>query len=121
MRTTDGLEEKLSQLLNDPNAMAQVLSMAQAFGLQPDAQAAPEKPPVGHEPPPPPAPPPFQMPDERMMGAMFQLMQQAQQSDGKQEALLCALKPYLAPERQEKNRPRPANRPPFASCRLCHA
>lgn len=90
--------------------MAQVLSMAQAFGLQPDAQTAPpsEHPPAGHKPhppqpnQPPAAPPPFQMPDERMMGAMFQLMQQAQQSDGKQEALLCALKPYLAPERQDK-------------------
>ena len=29
-------------------------------------------------------------------------MQQARQSDSKQEALLCALKPYLAPDRRDK-------------------
>ena len=29
-------------------------------------------------------------------------MQQAQHTDKRQEALLCALKPYLAPERQAK-------------------
>ena len=40
--------------------------------------------------------------DPRMLQTLMRLMQQAQQSDGKQEALICALKPFLAPERREK-------------------
>ena len=33
---------------------------------------------------------------------MMQMMQQLQQTDTKQDALLCALKPYLSSERQSK-------------------
>lgn len=83
---TEGLESQLNEILNDPERMAQILSMAQSFGLQP-----PETPPSSVPPP-----------DSEMLQTMMRLMQQARQSDGKQEALLSALKPYLAPERREK-------------------
>ncbi len=75
--------------MNDPDSMAQILSLAQSFGLQPPEQAAS----APSAPPPPP-------PDDGFVRAIFGMMQQAQQSDGKQEALLHALKPYLRPERQ---------------------
>lgn len=83
----EALEEQLQQILNDPDSMAQILSLAQSFGLQPpEASSAPSAP-----------PPP---PDDGFVKAVFGMMQQAQQSDGKQEALLNALKPYLRPERR---------------------
>ena len=85
----DGLEEQLQKILNDPDSMAQILSLAQSFGLQPPEEAAAA----------PPAPPP---PDDGMAKAIFGMMQQARQSDGKQEALLQAIKPYLRPERRGK-------------------
>lgn len=93
MSATEGLEDKLNQILNDPNSMAQILSLAQSFGMQsePEPSAAP-----------PSAPAMGAMPDEGFLLSIMQMMQQAQKSDAKQEALLCALKPYLAPERREK-------------------
>ena len=86
----DGLEEQLQKILNDPDSMAQILSLAQSFGLQPPEGAAS----VPSAPPPP--------PDDGMAKAIFGMMQQARQSDGKQEALLQAIKPYLRPERRGK-------------------
>ncbi|MFR1622042.1 MAG: hypothetical protein ACLSUE_04855 [Oscillospiraceae bacterium] len=84
---TEKLEEKLSQVLNDPNSMAQLMSFAQSLGMgPPDA-------------PPPPGPPPG---DDAFVRGILQLVRQANQRDGPQEALLAALKPYLRPERREK-------------------
>lgn len=85
----EGLEEQLQKIMNDPDSMAQILSLAQSFGLQPPEQAAS----APSAPPPPPA-------DDGFVKAIFGMMQQAQQSDGRQEALLAALKPYLRPERR---------------------
>lgn len=130
MNAVDGLEDKLQHILNDPQSMAQILSMAQSFGLQPPEPSHAPAPPNGPAPPPPkpspgpgsqPNPPPKPSPgpypnpppgpppsapappmDPRMLQTLMRLMQQAQQSDGKQEALICALKPFLAPERREK-------------------
>lgn len=92
MNATEGLEEKLQSIMNDPNSMAQILSLAQSLGLQSPAEPAPA----------PPSPPPGgMMPDLSALGSMMGLLQQAQQGDEKQEALLCALKPFLRPERRE--------------------
>ena len=81
--------------MNDPNSMAQILSMAQSlgslgFGEQSEAQTPPS-PPEGDA---------F-MPDMGFVQAIMGMMQHARQTDGKQEALLCALKPFLKPERRE--------------------
>lgn len=84
------MEEKLQQLLNDPDSMAQIMSFAQALGGQREASS------------PPPKLPSESPPDDGFVRAMLQLVQQAQHSDGKQEALLCALKPFLRPERRDK-------------------
>lgn len=90
MRGTEGLEEKLHAILNDPDSMAQILSMASALGMGQDAGSEDRK-----NPEPPPA-------DPAMMEGVLKLMEQVQRQDGKQEALLLALKPYLAPERRDK-------------------
>ena len=103
--------------------MAQILSLAQSLGLQPPAAAPPQTSAAGadfNSRPPSPAPsaspaaaksapsspavPPelTGLPDARMMQSMLRLLQQSQHTDGKQEALFCALKPYLAPEKREK-------------------
>lgn len=97
MIQTEGLEDKLQQILNDPNSMAQILSLAQSFGMQAPAD-------LQSEPQAPPAPPSLSsaMPDAGFVQAIMGLMQQAQHTDGKQEALLCALKPFLKPERRDK-------------------
>lgn len=97
---TEGLESQLNQILNDPERMAQILSLAQSFGMSETQPAAPpEAPPRTPDPPNASSMPPL---DPAMLQSMMQLMQQAQRADGKQEALLLALKPYLAPERREK-------------------
>lgn len=74
---TENLEEKLSQVLNDPNSMAQLMSFAQSLGMGPPG-------------------------DDAFVRGILQLVRQANQKDGPQEALLAALKPYLRPERREK-------------------
>lgn len=71
--------------------MAQVLSLAQSFGMS-------TEPPTGQDQPPAPPPPP----DDQFIKTIMSMMQQARKSDGKQEALLAAIKPYLAPERRGK-------------------
>ena len=90
----EGLEDKLQQILNDPGSMAQILSLAQSFGFQNPAET-PSEPQV-------PPPSSFSMPDANFVQAIMGLMEQARHRDGKQEALLCALKPFLRPERREK-------------------
>ena len=90
---TEGFEDKLNQILSDPDSMAKIMNLAQSLG---GPAAAPNGPP---DPPPKPPPPP---PDDAFVKGILRLMQQAQLTDKRQEALLCALKPYLAPERQAK-------------------
>ena len=92
---TEKLEEKLSQVLNDPNSMAQLMSFAQSLGMGPPDAPPPPGPPPGPSPGPPPG-------DDAFVRGILQLVRQANQKDGPQEALLAALKPYLRPERREK-------------------
>lgn len=96
MSNTDTLEERLGAILSDPDSMAQLVSMAQSMGLQsllPQEKAAP----AADVPAPPSAPI-----DPEMLAPLMQLLQAAQSSDPKQEALVRALKPYLSPERRDK-------------------
>lgn len=94
MIATDNPEEKLKQILADPDSMAQILSLVQSFGMPTEAPSDRSS---DNAPPPPPPPS-----DGAMLQGIMHLMQQAQHSDKKQEALLGALKPYLAPERRGK-------------------
>lgn len=86
MIITEGLEDRINQILNDPESISQLMGMAKSLGLQEQQPSAPPSAPM----------------DDGMLMGMMQLMQHAQQTDGRQEALLCALRPYLAPERQAK-------------------
>ena len=93
MIQTEGMEERLEQILKDPDSMEQILSMARAFGMgqESGSSSAPE-PPMGGE----------SFIDEGMVLQMMQLFMQMQQTDPRQDALLGALRAYLAPERQRK-------------------
>lgn len=87
MDRMDELEEKLGEVLSSPEKMQQVMEMARALGLSPPAQ----------EPPKPDAPAEPLFPPQ-----MASLLTQAGALDKKQEDLLCALKPFLRPARQER-------------------
>ena len=93
MAATEGFEDKLNQILSDPDSMAKIMSLAQSLGGEQNAPPPPPAPPRPQPPPP---------PDDAFVKGILRLMQQAQHMDKRQEALLCALKPYLAPERQAK-------------------
>ena len=112
-------DEKLNSLLSNPEAMAQIMQMAQSLsGGQ--AQQPPQQPlqqPVRPAPPPPPAqaPPPSGGDllsslsgltggiDPTMLTKLLPLIQElGRQNDSNARQLLYALRPYLKPERQEK-------------------
>ena len=91
----EGFEEKLGQLLSNPDAMQQIMSLAQSLG--------------GTQSPPPssPAPPPNTAPPEVLGTNPEQLMRTVMQLTGKakadprQMALLQAIKPFLTAERAQ--------------------
>lgn len=79
----DELNSRIEQILNDPGQMEQIFSIARSLGFSPapEAPAQPE-----------PAP--------QVSPGMLRILQQASRTDGRQEALLQALKPFLKPDRQ---------------------
>ena len=111
-------DEKLNSLLSNPEAMAQIMQMAQSLsGGQ--AQQVPQAPP--QQPSPPPPPPPVQQAaspggnplaalsgltggmDTAMLTKLLPLIQElGSQNDSNARQLLYALRPYLKPDRQEK-------------------
>ena len=112
-------DEKLNSLLSNPEAMAQIMQMAQSLsGGQ--AQQPPQQPlqqPVRPAPPPPPAqaPPPSGGDllsslsgltggiDPTMLTKLLPLiLELGSKNDSNARQLLYALRPYLKPERQEK-------------------
>ena len=112
-------DEKLNSLLSNPEAMAQIMQMAQSLsGGQ--AQQPPQQPlqqPVRPAPPPPPAqaPPPSGGDllsslsgltggiDPTMLTKLLPLIHElGSQNDSNARQLLYALRPYLKLERQEK-------------------
>ena len=111
-------DDKLNSLLSNPEAMAQIMQMAQSLsGGQ--AQQVPQAPP--QQPSPPPPPPPVQQAaspggnplaalsgltggmDPAMLTKLLPLIQElGSQNDSNARQLLYALRPYLKPDRQEK-------------------
>ena len=111
-------DDKLNSLLSNPEAMAQIMQMAQSLsGGQ--AQQVPQAPP--QQPSPPPPPPPVQQAaspggnplaalsgltggmDAAMLTKLLPLIQElGSQNDSNARQLLYALRPYLKPDRQEK-------------------
>lgn len=83
----EDLESKISDILSDPDAMAGILSMAKSLGL--GASESPETPP--------PADPDSDLPD-----MITGLLSAAGHLNGKQTALLQALRPFLKESRRNK-------------------
>ena len=110
-------EDKLNTLLSDPNAMAQVMQMAQSLSQQMGTPEGDAPPPQGSASAPPQAPPP-QTPQggppadlSSLLGgidpAMLQkllpvLGQMNRPASSETAALLHALRPFLNPERRDK-------------------
>ena len=109
-------DEKLNNILSNPDAMAQIMQLAQSLSGGQTAEA----PPPPQQPAPPP-PPPRQSPpspppggadllssltgglDPKMISKLVPLLQElGGQQDSNTRALLYALRPYLKPDRQEK-------------------
>lgn len=75
----DNLTEQLTQILNDPGSMKQIMELASALGAVPEGdlpQALPEQ--------------------------LAAALKQAGSHDPKQDALVHALMPYLRPGRRER-------------------
>ena len=91
------MEEKLGQILSNPQMMQQIMSLAQAMNAsQPQKQ----------EPPPPPKPPQPTMPaipdiDPNLLRSLSSMTRQGG-IDQNQQALLKALSPYLSQSRVNK-------------------
>ena len=108
-------DEKLNSILSNPDAMTQIMQLAQS--LSGDSQG-PAPPPPAPAPPPQPAPrPPAPPPqggadllsslaggvDPTLLMKLMPLIQElGSQNDSNARQLLYALRPYLKPERQEK-------------------
>lgn len=101
-------DEKLNNILGNPDAMAQIMQLAQSLsGGQESQQSAP---------PPPPQSPPSPSPgggdllsslsgglDPKLLMRLMPLIQElGGQQDSNARQLLFALRPYLKEERQEK-------------------
>ena len=98
------LEQTLQQILGDPEAMEGILSMAKSLGLgQPPEQAPPAE---GAEAGSPPPEEPAQAAGQSSAGdlpfSVGDLLSAAGKMNGKEVALLNALKPFLHPSRRAK-------------------
>lgn len=85
----DEMEAKLGAILNNPDMMAQIMSMVQQFS---GGQSAPSPPPLEQTP---------GLPDGMDMGLLMKIASMANSAnvDKDQRALLQALRPYLTSER----------------------
>lgn len=100
-------EDKLNAILSNPDAMAQVMNLAQSLGstMSPSQQSqqsegTPSEPPpmsanAGED--------LFSLLDPALIGKFLPLLSELNRSDGDQRLqLLLALKPFLKPERRDK-------------------
>jgi hypothetical protein len=105
-------DEKLNHILSNPDAMAQIMQLAQSLGSNSESQTIPSQ---QAEPNPTISTPaytsvsqssdPFSslLGDPSLLLKLIPLMQElGGQRDSNARALLCALQPYLKPERQDK-------------------
>ena len=109
-------DEKLNNILSNPDTMAQIMQLAQSLsGVQTAEAPPPPQQPAPPPPPPrqsPPSPPPGGTDllssltgglDPKMISKLVPLLQElGGQQDSNARALLYALRPYLKPDRQEK-------------------
>ena len=97
----DGIEEKLSAILSNPEMMNTIMSMAKALGQSPQPEQAPpprQEPSPQKPPPQPKAPFPMGKNELEMISRISALSQQTG-LDRQEQALLKALDPYLSRDR----------------------
>lgn len=99
-------EDKLNTILSNPEAMGQIMNLAQTLGGGKKEAAAPPDSPEGQAAP---APPPDASPlsalgslDPRLFDMAAKLMTAYQSSDDDRAALLAALRPFVKEERYAK-------------------
>ena len=90
-------EEKLNTILGDPEAMGQILSLAQSLGLSSQPEQEDHPPEEGAQEGDPPS---LSGSDPMLRQSMALLSALGQEENDKRTALLTALKPFLKPERQ---------------------
>ena len=102
-------DEKLNSILSNPDAMSQIMQLAQSLSGGQEQQAAPAPPPPQPSPPPRQTAPPDLLSslaggmDPKLLTRLLPLIQElGSQQDSNARALLYALRPYLKEERQEK-------------------
>lgn len=111
-------DEKLNSLLSDPNAMAQIMQLAQSItgGQEQQSAPPPSPPPSPQQPRPAPQPqaasPAFPTADmlsslaggmdPKLLMKLLPLVQELGGQDSNARTLLYALRPYLKEERQQK-------------------
>lgn len=88
------MEEKLGAILNNPQMMQQIMSMAQAINASQPQKEEPQKPPTD-------PPPSFPQIDPNMLRSLSNMAGQGS-VDQNQQALLKALSPYLSQNRVRK-------------------
>ena len=81
----ENMENKILEVLNDPEKMSEILQIAKGMGFDPEQMSQPAEDAGGIP-----------------TGELFRLLQQTNSTDTRQQALLQALMPYLKPERQKK-------------------
>lgn len=94
-------EEKLESILNNPQAMSQIMSLAQSLG----GGAPSQPPPPPERPTPPPAPPAgdgLGQLDPKLLSGIVSLLGQYNSNDDQRVALLNALRPFVKERRYAK-------------------
>ena len=97
------LEEQLNQILGNPQAMEQIMALAQSLSGKQEEERQPEEetqPQAENDPPSPLSA--LDGLDPRLLRMGMGLLSEYSAQDDKKTALLAALKPFLKPERQEK-------------------
>lgn len=82
----ENMEEKIMDVLGDPEKLGQIMDIARGLGFTPPADDAPAS----------------AEPEPELAGAIMGLLQKMNSPNGKQDALMHALMPYLRPNRQKK-------------------
>ncbi len=97
-------EDKLNSILSNPDAMGQIMNLAQSLGVD-QKNPSPPSGDTQDTPPPPPDSNPFAALgslDPRLFQMAAKLMSSYQSNDDDRAALLTALRPFVKPERYAK-------------------